>query len=246
MIEILVVSLAALLAIIARAMTGFGLSLLIPILLLHFSAPVSVITALIIGNILSLLTLFTEKRGRQISWPVVRRLLITAVPGTVVGAYIVAHTDKAILQIVVGVLVIASVLIQEYTFPKPTKPLGVSRGIDIVGFLNGALTVGVGTAMTLILWIRSHKVSAHQMRDNLSVIFFFINSAGIAAILYTAPHDFEARDVQLFILLLPVTLIGYIIGKILVDRINPHRYHKLIFYIVILIGLGSILAGVRS
>ncbi len=248
MIEILVITLVALTAIILRTVTGFGLgSFLTPILLLYFSVPVSVITVLVLGNILGLLTLFSEKRTRQVAWPVVRRLLITAVPGTVAGAYLAAQIDKAALQIIVGILVIASVLIQEYAFPKPTKQLGVTRGINIVGFLTGALTAGAALAIPpLIVWLRSHRVSAHQMRDNLSAIFFFINIASIIAILFAVRPDYQSRDILLLILLLPLTLLGYVIGKILVGRIDPRKYHKLSFYIVILIGLGSILAGVRS
>lgn len=231
MIELFVITLLAFLGVIVQTVVGFGFgSFVLPAVLLYFSAPRSIIITLLAANIVSLLTLFAEKRKREFSRQVTSRLFVTALPGLCLGAYVVSQTNKATLQILVGILIIGGMLIQEYFFPKPTKQLGITRGIYTSGFLSGLMSGSAGQAQPpLIIWLRSHVISVNQFRDNLAVMFLLINSSTILAIFVASRPTIDSKILIILSAMLLVIILGHRIGKVLVKKINSQHYRKLVF-----------------
>lgn len=120
---------------------------------------------------------------------VVARILVAAIPGLILGAYIVTRIDKAILQIILGILVIIAVLIQEYALPKPTRPLGVTKGISASGFLAGLFNATAANgAPPMAMWLRTHTSTPNQIRQNIAAMFIVVNLCSLTAIYTLRPE----------------------------------------------------------
>lgn len=244
---LLVLSIATALGVVVQTVAGFGfLFFLTPALLLYFTPPVAVTISLLAGNTLSLLVLFAERRRREVSTWLVVKLLIVAVPGLLLGAFLITVVPKHVLQLIVGVMIIAAALIQQFVFPKPTTGLRFSAA----GALSG-LTAGVLNSSTsmggppLALWLRSHRTTRNQVRDTLAAVFLGLNCGGIASILLFSRHALTSRGVVVSVLLIPVIIVAHVVGRRLAARINAEQYRHLVLGAVIAAGVFSIVAGLR-
>ena len=102
--------LAVLLGAFAQSATGFGMSAVAAPALFLVMEPAEAVTALAgLGIVVSLLTLFAERRPRRILWSELAPMLAGGVPGIVLGALLLRALPKAVLQVVVGAAVIGSV-----------------------------------------------------------------------------------------------------------------------------------------
>lgn len=248
MLETIVIVFATLAGVVTQTVIGFGIAFfLVPALLVYFSPPVTVTVMLLVGSALCLMVLWNERRINELSWPIVRRLFIAAIPGILLGAYIVTHINKAWLQIIIGILIVASVIVQAYVFPKPTKPLKISRGITISGFAAGLLNASAAQAAPpMLLWLRSHITTPNQIRHNLAAAMLLMNILSIITIHFLKPASLGTEGLLIFVYLLPIILVGNILGKLLLRRINTKQFHQIIFIAIIVAGVFSVIVGLRN
>lgn len=248
MIEAGIIALFALLGVITHRVVGFGIApFLSPVALIFFVPPVAVVTTIFVGTLACLIILFQARHHSVIMPKVIIRILLAAIPGLLLGSYIVTHIDKALLQIILGILVIAAVLIQEYALPKPTRPFGVTKGISLSGFLSGLFNAAAANgAPPMAMWLRTHIITPDQIRQNISAMFVVVNLCSLTAIHYMRPQTFNREVAVTFALLIPVVLIGNVIGKKFMKKVNVKLYEKLVVVAIILTGLVSIGLGVAS
>lgn len=242
MIETIVIALIVLVGVMTQTVLGFGSALfIVPVMLAFFSAPVSVTVALLVGSVVCALVLFGEWKKTQVRWPVVLWLFVTAVPGLLLGAYLVSHTDKAILQIIIGLLIIASIVVQEYVFPKPTRKFGITKGIRVTGFLSGLGNAAAAMAgPPLVIWMRSHKIKPDVLRHNISAVALLMNLASLVLIQAFSTTGFERQGFMVFVQLIPAVIAGYFVGRSLTTELTAAStkiYHKVVFVGVVVAGL---------
>jgi uncharacterized protein len=247
-LEVLAIGAATFAGVLSQRVIGFGVpSFLVPVLLIYFKPPIAIVTFLLVATTSNLLVTFAHRDKREIIWPVVFRLFAAALPGLVIGAFVVTHINKAFAQILVGALVIISLSIQEFVFPKPRITLRVSRGINLSGFVAGFLNSSVGvSAMALILWFRTHICTPNQVRHNLAIIFMLMNVMSFLSIYLTRPSSLTIRPFVLFVELLPVALIGNLTGHLIAKHINVRQFEGGVFAAVIATGLLSIILGTMA
>ena len=249
MLEALFIGTAAFAGLLSQRIVGFGVpSFLVPVLLIYFSPPVAILIFLLVGTSSNLMNIFAHRDKREIMWPIIIRLFVAALPGSLLGAFVVTHVaNKSLMQILIGLLVIASLSIQEFVFPKPNIPLRVSKGISMSGFLAGFLNSSFGvSASALILWFRTHICRPNQIRHNLAVIFTLMNLVSFTLIYLNKPEALNAQPFVVFAWLVPVILIGHFLGRLLVKRINAKQFEKVVFVAVITTGLLSIVIGITG
>lgn len=246
--EIYLIVLFALMGVIAQRVVGFGIApFLSPIALIFFSPPVAIVTTLFVGTLSCAIIVFQARNSSVILPKVILHILITAIPGLLLGAYIVTRIDKAWLQIILGTIVIAAILIQEYALPKPTRHFGVTRGISLAGFLSGLLNATAANgAPPMVMWLRTHTITPNQIRQNIAAMFIAVNLCSLTAIHYLKPEAFGRQVMANFALLVPAVIAGNMIGGRLMQRVNVKLYEKLVAVTVILTGMVSIGLGVVS
>lgn len=248
MLEALIVATFTALGVITQRVVGFGIAaFLSPVALIFFLPARAVTLTLLVGTLSCFIVLFDHRRKWAVIKAVIFRLFVAAIPGSLLGAYIVTRIDKGLLQIVLGLIVIAGVLVQEYAFPKPIKPLGVTKGISVGGFAAGFLNaVAANGAAAVILWMRSHISTASQIRQNFAALAILVNAFSMTAIFTIEPQTFKSSTIMLFMLLVPVVFAANIVGARLAERVNSKQYEKLVVVAIILTGLVSMALGVAS
>ncbi len=245
MLEIFIIALATLLGVITQRVVGFGIGAFVtPIVLIFFEPAPTVVIALLVGTLSCAAIVFDARRRFVLLWPVIFRLLIPSVLGLLLGAYIVTRIDKALLQVVVGIVVIVGILIQQYAFPKPKRALGASRGITLSGFLGGLFNSGAGNGVPpIILWIRRHTSTPEQIRQNLAALFIPMNICSMVTIYVLQPTGFSNQAVTTSLLLVPIIVIGSLIGNRLTKKVNTRQYEKLMVITIILTGIVTAALG---
>lgn len=246
MLGALLIAAAALVGALAQRTVGFGVPLvLVPALLIYFSGPTVVVIALLVATASNLLVIFAHRDKREIVWPVILRLFFFALPGLVVGAFIVTHIDKALMQIVVGAIVIAGVCVQEFVFPKPVSKLQVSQGINLTGFIAGILNSSIGVSgPALIVWFRTHACTTNQLRHNLATIFTFMNVISLTFICLSNPETLYTKPLLVSVALLPLVMAGNFIGRLIAKKINRVQFERIMFSMIVATGIMSIALGI--
>lgn len=245
MTEILIIMLFTLLGVITQRIVGFGIApFLSPVALIFFSPPAAIVTTILVGTLSCIIILFQARKNSLVKPRVVGRILLGAIPGLLIGAYIVTRIDKAPLQVIIGVVVIIGVLIQEFALPKPTRTFGVTKGITASGFLSGILNATAANgAPPMAMWLRTHKITPDQIRQNIAAMFICVNLCSLTAIHYLKPATYNYDVALTFGLLVPVVFLGNYIGNRLIKRVKIKLYEQLIVGVIIMTGLVSIIIG---
>jgi uncharacterized protein len=246
MTEALIIGIASLIGLITQRVLGFGSApFIVPVLLIYFNPPVAVTAMLLIGTLAFLILLYNSRNQIQISRPIINRMLITGLPGLIIGSYLVTRIDRAPLQIIIGILIIIGALLQEFYFPRPSRKLTATKGVGITGFIGGFLNaVAAMAGPAIVLFLRSHVATPEQIRQNLAVICIFMNMCSVVAIHFFKPTSLASSGIKMFILLLPVILLGNVIGRFVAARINPAQYRNFAFFGIVIAGTASIALGV--
>ncbi len=244
----LLIACLALVGLITQRILGFGAGFfLVPVLLANFSPPVTITVTLGVGSVASIILLYQDRSKLELSWSIIWWLLITAVPGLLLGVYVVTHINKAWLQIIAGFLIVVTVLIQQYAFPNPTKKLRADAKLTITGFMSGFLNAAAALAqMPILLWMRAHITTPNQVRHTLAVIFIAMNTFSMVVINLLKPHSLSSKALWICAMLLPIIIVGNVIGARAVNRINIKLYNKLVLVAIIASGLSSVALGIRS
>jgi uncharacterized membrane protein YfcA len=243
MLETTIITLACLIGVITQRIVGFGIApFLAPVVLVFLSPPAAVVTTIFVGT-LSCAILLLKSRS-EVVLQVVGRILLAAVPGLLLGSFIVSRIDKAALQIILGLVVISAVVIQEFMLPKPTRTLAVTKGISVAGFLSGLMNAAAANgAPPMAMWLRSHVISPDQIRQNLAAMFVCINACSLTAIISQRPDSLNRHVLGIFLALIPSVLLGNYIGIRLIPKVDRKLYEKFFVVAVLLTACTSIAIG---
>lgn len=246
MAELIIITVFTLIGVITMRVVGFGIApFLAPVALIFFDPPVAIVSTIFVGTLSCVITLYQTRKKRVIIPGVVFRIVIAAIPGLLIGSYIVTRIDKAYLQIITGVVVISAAMIQELALSKPTRPLSVTRGISVSGFFAGLLnSTAANGAPPMAMWLRTHTSTPDQIRQNLAAMFIFVNSCSLVAIYHLKPETYGAQVGKNFLILIPAVLLGNFIGARLIKHVDVKLYEKLVVAAIILTGSVSITLGI--
>lgn len=246
MLETLIIMLFTLIGVITQRIVGFGIAPFVaPVILIFFSPPIAVVSTIMIGTISSVIILIQKRKNSSLMPKLVLRILLAAIPGLIIGAYIVTRIEKAYLQILVGTVVIVGILVQEFFLPKPTRKLGITNGITASGFFTGLLNATAANgAPPMAIWLRSHIATPDQIRENLAGMFICVNICSMFMIYLLKPATYSSELLWNVALLTPMIIIGNIIGLKLMRQVDKKVYEKLVVFTIILTGLVSISLGI--
>ncbi len=228
-----------------QATTGLGFALVLTPVLFAVLAPTgAIVTATVLGLELNLLVLLGERRHPRVAWGEVVPLLAAAVPGTVFGILLLEALSKPVLQIGVGVAVLAAAVVRARA-DRSARP-GASKPAQLaVGFTSGALTTATGvTGPPLALWLARRGLTPAELRDSLSAMFLVI---GIAAMLALLPVLHMAHlHPALIAAGLGCVVGGHALGSRAFHRLESHRFERLLLVVIAGAGVASIAVGVGA
>lgn len=239
-LEILSLTLAAIVGSAAQTTTGFGVAL--PIAPLAFAllspadAVITVATASLMHN---LLVLATRHQRLAIRAGDGALLIAAALPGLVLGALIVSRAPKAPMQLAVGLAILLAVLFRLHE-PGRLPALATRLAGVPVGLLAGALTTTVGiNGPPLVIWLRARHATLTQLRDTLAIIFLALNLAAIPSI---AAHG-GTIPAEILPALAAGLITGHTLGLQAHQRLPTRALDRALIAILITVASASIFAG---
>jgi uncharacterized protein len=220
-----------------QSATGFGFALVLSPALFAVMDPVEAVTALLVlGLALNLLVLFEGGRPEHVDWRALVPMLVAAVPGLAIGAVALTELSKEVLQVAVGVAVIAAAGWQRR---RPVLPPSAAWG---AGFVSGALTTSISVnGPPLVLWLEARGVHPEEFRASLAASFLALNLAGGAVLL--AAEGTGAFDAEAIAVLFALVVAGYALGAVAFRRLDREKFFNLVLVLIVLTGAASVVAG---
>lgn len=260
---LLIASIAVLSAGLVQVLTGFGYALVsIPLLMLVFHG----YDAVLIGMILSVFTLALQARKdwKYTDWDIVWKLTVTGLIGIILGVTVGSNLNPIYLKGLVGATVLIYVLVEWTQRKSPRKraaqvnPItannrlnssnkntdGIAekypKGFYVAGMAAGLLTGIVGMPGPPVVAVLVNHLKKDVFRATL-VSYFLINMLIALVLALFVFGEKKQLNIYLAVLYLIVpTIIGYLIGYPLRKVVNDNNFKKLIFMMLIAIGVSSI------
>lgn len=240
--NIIALSLIIFFASIVRGFTGFGLAL-VAVPMIQFLMPVSD-TAVFIAIINAIFSLLYFKRSREaIKGQPLGRMAIWTGIGVAAGTLILKFINPAYIQLIWGVLIILIVaaLIRGFEFRIRSD----INAMTLSGLLGGVLAGATGiTGPPVAIILSSMKTPKEKFNAIISVFIFF--AVTYALVFYLISGLVRAETFLLALCSVPALLAGLHMGDRLVSRISQKTFTRLVYIVLILMGIITLFKGARA
>jgi uncharacterized protein len=235
---LLVVFLAGILSGATAAIAGFGIgSILTPLLLGRLGAPLAVAAVSIPHAIATAVRCWRLRRA--ISWPVVRSFGVLSAAGGLVGALLYTRVGSRVLEITLGVLLVATSVAALSDWTRRWKPHGIVA--QTLGFLSGLFggiagnQGGLRAAALLTFSLTPKAFVATSTAVGLAIdaarMPIYVSRAGSELQTVMAPIAVATAGV----------LIGTLFGERLLFGLSPERFRRVVGILIGVLGLWLIL-----
>lgn len=233
--ELLLIALVVFIASILQGVFGFAFMLITLPLLSYF---MSVKTAVPLLSLLFLLFCFIQAcqlRG-AFSYRNVMPLLIGAVFGIPVGIFVILEFNEKLIKAILGFILIAYAAYSLFGKRRPYR-LPVWTGY-LFGFSSGVLggTFNM-TGPPAVFYIAGQNWQKSDVVGSLN-FYFFVTSLMVIGF-HLAAGNITRHIAILFLVLVPVMVIGMLVGVRIFKRIDEESYRKGLF--VLLGAMGAML-----
>jgi uncharacterized membrane protein YfcA len=216
---------------IIKGFSGFGASILWVVSISLVLPPIQVVPMLLMFEIISSFCLLPGI-WRKVQWKSISNLMIGTLMGTPLGIYALASLSASSIRITLAVTVLttAILLLRGFALEKmPGKRATVGVGV-LAGMLNGSMSIG---GPPVVLFYFSTPIGMAVSRASMIAYFFGLDAVGTAMLSYQGLID----GVVLWrtILLMPLLLLGTLIGNLSYKKTNPDRFKKVALYIWVIL-----------
>jgi len=222
---------------VTTGLAGFAFALVVSGIWLHVLTPVQTVT-LVVGYNLVTQGYGIWKLRHALNWRHVATFIISGAIGVPIGVVLLTYIDPIYLRTGVGVLL---VLYGTYGLARPAFVLvqsGVPADIGI-GFLNGLLGGLTGlTGIIVTIWCQLRGWPKDMQRTvsqpvNLAAIVMSAVSLSVAGAV-------TAETAKLYVLGLPVLLVGLWSGFKLYGKLDEAAFRKVILLLLLMSGLALV------
>ena len=224
-----------------QGLTGFGFSILaVPLITLFISPKTAVPILLIYSMIINIVVLYSARRSVNL-----KKIWILLVAGIItmpLGTHLLVIMNENLLKIFIGSMIFIFGILLLIGFRKQFSnekvamlPVGMLSGL-----LGGSISI---SGPPIILFLSNQNVDKHAFRGNLAAYFFILN-------LFTVPvyyvNGLLTNEVWIYSLnFLPGLLVGVFVGNLLSHKIKNDHFKKLTLVLLIIMGLLSIVSGLK-
>ena len=231
---VLLIGLVMVLGAYVQAVVGLGLGMLgAPVVALVEPSLVPVLT-LWLALLISGLNLLGEHE--HVDWRSTAWSLPARVPGTVVGAWLIAEFTETQLGVVLAVMVVLAVALSIRTIDVPLNPVSLATAGFVAGATGTATSIG-GPPIALLYQRTEPRVA----RATMSVFFFVGVILSLAGLALTGSLDREPS--LLALVMSPGVVLGYVVGRHTRDRIDRGLFRRAV---LVVCTLSAVILLVRS
>jgi uncharacterized membrane protein YfcA len=229
---------------VVQSATGFGFALVAaPGLTAALGPRVAVSTLALIGAVVNALTLAGEGRAPRVLRKRATILVLASIPGTVLGALLLAKLPVSALRIVVSAVTLATVVAYwrwRHSPPARATAWPVAAG---TGALSGTMGAVAGiNGPPLVLYLRRIGATPAEARDTLAAIFLAAGALTVAALGATGALRLEARSLAVTAIAAGV---GQALGRQIFKRLGD-RHDAATLATLVLSAALAIAAAIRA
>ena len=220
-------------------LAGFGIGLVALAFLPYLMPASTAIVLMTVYTVVFCLVLVIQLR-RDVAPRDVTGLLIGTVVGTPLGVWVLATLPATVLNRVIGLMLVI-VVILEFRGLLPARLDGRGWALG-AGALAGVIGGAVGTpGPPVVLYMTSQGWGPRVIKANLQ-LFFLVNHAVILAGYWWA--GLLTRDVvRLSLSFAAPALLGAVAGVALFSRVDPVRFRRIVFALLLVSGLVLLARG---
>ena len=227
-------------AAVISGITGFGFGLVsVPALLMLYD-PAAVLT---ITKVLTLTTswIVIAHAWRQIKPRMIATVLPWAILGTFAGIQLLKLASEHAIKLIASAVVVgfAIILIRGLPQREWNHPLMA----PVAGLTSGAMSTSTGlSGPPMVLYFTLRNVEVMPFRVTIATYFVLLDLFGLPALIQ---QDFVTRDDLLVaIALVPMALLGRIIGIRLAHRFSRQQFYRFTLGILIVTGTIGIISAI--
>jgi len=231
-----VLGLSALVVGIAKASIGGVAALSVAGFALFLPTRESTAAVLILLLVGDLVAVALYRRSADLA--MLRRLLPAVLPGIVLGALLIGVVDDRTLTIVIALCILAALGVQLWLRRRPAVAAATGgAGLPAPGSPHLAATLGAGAAAgfaTMIANAAGPVMAAYLLAARVDKARFVGTNAWFFLLVNAAKVPFSAglglfppSTLQLTLVLLPVVLVGAVLGRRLLRAVDQRRFELL-------------------
>ena len=238
-LEAIVVIFAMLLASTVFSATGFGIGMIsTPLMLLVYEPQTVIVVAGTAG--LGVGVWIISKSWRDVPFREILPITIAALCGAPIAVFILKTADSSVLSIGIAVLII---LFAIGSFVKIEKEIPYSKQVGIAtGFIVGVLLPTSGVAGSLVmLFLMTRNWERQTVRAAMA--FFLVSLMAFTVVLFALYGLYTPLRLTLIGIVAIPAVIGFLLGAMLIKRINERVFGNLVIGIII---VSSIIVVVKE
>nr|WP_242831420.1 MULTISPECIES: sulfite exporter TauE/SafE family protein [Desulfitobacterium] len=238
-----------------QVLTGFGFGLVaVPLLLFVLPSQQALLAGMILSMMGSALQGF---KMRQLArWDLILRLLLLSIPGLVMGVALSGYMNEVYIKGVVGIILIGYVFYQwlqlkgsasEKKIPVATAPVEEegsinvsSKGFTLVAFSSGLLNGLAAIPGPPVVALLIKHLSKDAFQATTVNFFFFQYAMTTASKILVFRESFTLSFGIVLVSMILAVILGYVAGQPLRKKINEAQFKKLVYGLLLVIGLTSI------
>ena len=224
-----VTALAMFLASTVFSATGFGIGMIsTPIMLLVYEPQTVIVVAGTAG--LGVGVWIISKSWRDVPFREILPITIAALCGAPIAVFILKTADSSVLSIGIAVLII---LFAIGSFVKIEKEIPYSKQVGIAaGFIVGVLLPTSGVAGSLVmLFLMTRNWERQTVRAAMA--FFLVSLMAFTVVLFALYGLYTPLRLTLIGIVAIPAVIGFLLGAMLIKRINERVFGNLVIGIII-------------
>jgi uncharacterized membrane protein YfcA len=232
-------ALVVFLASFVMGLAGFGIALVAMAFLPYLMAPAAAIVLLTIYAFVFSVIVVAQLR-RDLAPRSLLHLVAGSLAGTAPGVWLLASIDARTLSRLVGAVLVVVVLL-EVRRVLPDRPPGRRWALG-AGFLAGLVGAAVGTpGPPVIVYAATQGWSPRTMKAN--IMGFFVVNQGVILLGYWWAGLLTASVLRLTATLALPALAGVLAGAAAFGRLDPARFRRLVFALLLVSGLVLLIRG---
>lgn len=218
-----------------QGLSGFGAVLMsLPLLAVFLDIKTVIPLAALAGQTITLMVLFQLKQ--QLDWGKIMPLIVSALPGILVGVYFLKRMDQGVIHWVLGITLIVYSLYSLF-FRRGNSAL-TERWAYLFGFLGGCLGGAFSASgPPVIVYTSLCPWSKDQIKVTLQG--FFVMSGMVVVLTHACNGLTTLPVVRFFSAGLPLLFLGTYIGGRFYGRVNETAYRRIMM--LLLAGLGLLM-----
>jgi uncharacterized protein len=231
---VLVFLLATFIGAVVSGVAGFGMGVVFVGMWAHILTPIQIAT-LIVGYGLVTQSYGIWKLRRALSWPRLAPFIIGGAVGAPVGALLLTYIDSTYLRPVIGVLLVFYSIygLARPVFQPVQAGVAADAGIGVLNGLLGGLTGLVGIIVTI--WCQLRGWSKDEQRTVFQPVM--VAASALTALSLSIAGVVTAETINLYLLGLPLLLVGVWIGFKLYGTLDDALFRKVLLVLLLFSGL---------